>query len=498
MSAHQNDLQAGPQPLLQGESGAAYSFLDVALTHNWIGGATGNWEVATNWDTGLVPDGDDTAIIPGVPAASVTVGADADVGVLVLGAGSDVDVASPNTLTITGGASNTASTVSGTLDVLDGADLTVQAPIDVISGGTLRVRGTAGFQDQVDILGQFSVTATGAVDVSDDLRMFGPDGDLIVTGQLVMAGPELFLQGQNTVTIDGTWRWSSATNQDVLLASPFSSVISATGTIEKAGAGTLNIPFGVDLDLDPGSVIDIQGGAFNVFTDGIWDGGASQITIQAATGTTMTWGGSQTLTGSIQGTGGTAPGRVTMSGTKTWGTPSSVANSLAFAKASASLDPANYMLDAEGVTFAGESFGIGADAVPGFLEISGASATQFNVPVTTITTQGTLATTGGAAGGAFNGSIGTAMINLGTVIAQAQVFGNGNQTFTNQGTVQFENAGGFISVNPTWVSSASSVLDVNAALVDMQAGHTELGLVQVSPAGRIALSNANTFAAGSV
>jgi hypothetical protein len=139
--------------------------LGVAHAANveWISSSSGNWSVATNWSTGIVPGPDDHVIIDRNGTYTVTLNVNATIAGLELGSsisGQQILLinASTRTLTLNGPATVqgngllrlTAGTITGTGDLTvaselewQGGTLTGSGIARVESGGTLRISGSA-------------------------------------------------------------------------------------------------------------------------------------------------------------------------------------------------------------------------------------------------------------------------------------------------------------------------------------------------------------------
>ena len=84
------------------------------ITVNWVGTASGNWNVGSNWSTGVVPTSNEEVII-NVPGATPTI-------TISSGALSVYSIMASDPISITGGslAVTSASTISGGLSMTGG------------------------------------------------------------------------------------------------------------------------------------------------------------------------------------------------------------------------------------------------------------------------------------------------------------------------------------------------------------------------------------------
>ena len=139
------------------DAGAAYTLEDLPLTHTFIG--EGPWNFAANWDTGLVPDDNDTAIIPDSKGFIAVLG-DHSVGRLVVGDGSTVRVLEGASLTITGGSNGGEdSDIDGELGSEAGGTINLDASQgDFIIGGLVGSSGVWRNEGTLNKTGAFDVT----------------------------------------------------------------------------------------------------------------------------------------------------------------------------------------------------------------------------------------------------------------------------------------------------------------------------------------------------
>ncbi|MFK4525265.1 Ca2+-binding RTX toxin-like protein [Bradyrhizobium japonicum] len=120
------------------------------VTYTWQDGLSGDWSTATNWSSGIVPDGTSNASISGTGSETVTVSSTQTVDVLTL--------ADPNaTLAITNGA---------TLSAFGGLAVTGVHEIDVTSG-TLLIGGGSQTLDNASLrLGGAGTSGTLTTDTA--------------------------------------------------------------------------------------------------------------------------------------------------------------------------------------------------------------------------------------------------------------------------------------------------------------------------------------------
>jgi hypothetical protein len=201
-------------------------------TKNWIDG-TGDWNTASNWDTGTVPGPGDNAIIPFGTVSlhtPVTVGSislttsSATLGIVDLGTdtvtgdfsnsgtvGVDFGISFGTTLTIGGTLTNTGS---GSFN-LGYSQLTADATVSAAAlsnAGTINLTGSASAQATLNIAGAAPATLIGSVSLSNSaLLEFGSGA---ITGIASGATLGLFgFNGQPRVAISSNTGANSALTQ---------------------------------------------------------------------------------------------------------------------------------------------------------------------------------------------------------------------------------------------------------------------------------------------
>ncbi|MDJ0771201.1 MAG: C25 family cysteine peptidase, partial [Ilumatobacter sp.] len=114
-------------------AGAAFDAADLPLVATWVGGFGSEFGNPFNWDIGVVPGANDTAIVP-AGSGSILILASASVSALVVGSNSSVTVVDPNSLTITG-SNGMRSTIAG--QVINASPATLDIDTDLEITGTL-------------------------------------------------------------------------------------------------------------------------------------------------------------------------------------------------------------------------------------------------------------------------------------------------------------------------------------------------------------------------
>ncbi len=129
----------------------------LLATVNWISTSSGNWDVATNWNTGQVPGPSDDAVID-VAGATPTVTIDATTQASV----NSLQASDP--LVITGGSLSVAanSTIGGGLAMTAGASLTaLGSSVSLTVNGTTTVSASNLYADNGATLDLPQLTSYG-------------------------------------------------------------------------------------------------------------------------------------------------------------------------------------------------------------------------------------------------------------------------------------------------------------------------------------------------
>jgi hypothetical protein len=190
--------------------------LPPVTTDTWIGGSTGNWSTASNWNNGAIASGDD--IVIATTTAATTVDQGYSIGTLTLSkAGDSATIANSVNLQVSGNISN-AGTI--TLDSTSTYTyLSVGANLTLSGAGTLVLGGTAPY----DIV---EATTTGNVLTNDST----------ITGQGTIGNTSLVINNA------ATWTINANVNGSTLLVNPDTAVGSTNaGTLEATNGGTLEL-----------------------------------------------------------------------------------------------------------------------------------------------------------------------------------------------------------------------------------------------------------------
>ena len=230
--------------------------LPVAFTSAdgiWTGG-DGNWSTASNWDANTIGQGiDKSATFNGLTPVTAA-----------------VDVIRPIGALLFSGANHTLSNGTGNL-TLDG-DITYPTPT-------------------VDVAAGFTATVNATLSGTEGLLKSGP-GTLVLGGTSSYSGTTSITAG--TLSYAGASFVSATHDIDTGAALEFnvasgtynaaSTTINGGGTLRKIGAGNLIWPATVaTFALDPGALIDVQGGTFTAgsFGNENWAANASDLNVDA-------------------------------------------------------------------------------------------------------------------------------------------------------------------------------------------------------------------------
>ncbi len=299
---------------------AAGSLPAVAAPADWIG-ASGFWDVATNWSSNpLLPGASDAATIDVPLVRTITVRATG--GPFVIDSlslpGDDILAIAGGSLTVGGAFANNAATTlsSGTLTVNDtGSTRSMTQSGGVLSGsGTFSVTGNATLSGTQTGTGTTVLQGTSSIgtlnlDAGRTLRnegnaaLTGPmnlnPANNIGSGRIVNATGALFdVQTYNLSIVA-----SSLADRNALSGYP---VIDNAGTFRKS---TRN-GYGISVPFNNTGTIDVQMGSFG-FNDGSTQAGS--VTLAAGAGLTLAAGTHDFNAG----TSFTGPGTLTLSGAGT-------------------------------------------------------------------------------------------------------------------------------------------------------------------------------------
>jgi fibronectin-binding autotransporter adhesin len=218
---------------------------------NWTGSSSGNWNTASDWSGGVVPNNGggktyNVTINPGTAqTVSLNLGAtvtDLTLGSASGGASATLQSVASDSLTIASGGNLTVASTGTLLFNTKGSDITIG------SGGTLTNNGTFNLEAAGETL---SVTGTTTNASGASLNLVG-GSSATFTGNVSNSGIfETGLSGgNNTVTVSGTFTNTSGAT----LAIEGSGDVVSINTLSNSGT----------LTLDTGSTLTISGGGNGV------------------------------------------------------------------------------------------------------------------------------------------------------------------------------------------------------------------------------------------
>lgn len=243
-------------------------------TTNWIGGPSGNWSNASNWSTGIVPNGSSTNVCINDGASSpsaVNLDITVSVGALYIDSGSSLTISNNTNLQVYGNISN-----AGQISIAAAGNatyLTIAAGVSLSGGGTITLskggNGTAIIETAggTQTLTNVDNTLQGTGIIGDGLNLINQAGGIINANAasnsnppLVLNPPSLTNQGLLEATSTGTLQIETTDNNAggrILATGSGASVqfISGTvqgGTLTQANTGTLTTP-GTTFTLDGSS-----------------------------------------------------------------------------------------------------------------------------------------------------------------------------------------------------------------------------------------------------
>ena len=223
----------------------------------WIGGASGNWSLATNWSTGVVPNGGTAVCINNnhTPASSVTLDISVSIGNLTINPGNSLTI--PNNIQLF--ASGTIAN-SGLITLVSAANntiLTLSGAVTITGGGTITLNQTGGGQPILN-----NANAGSLLNVNNLIQGAGQIGNngLIVTN---LAGGTFNANAAGSLPLG--LNSNGVTNLGVLEASGngvlqiSTTVINKSGTI-TAASSTLHVQMLNGSSIQGGTVSSTSGG----------------------------------------------------------------------------------------------------------------------------------------------------------------------------------------------------------------------------------------------
>jgi len=273
---------------------------------------TGNWNVAGNWDTGIVPvSGTTTQLVFG--GASTYTATNDITGTFTL---NKLTISDTGSATIAGNALSfggtsagiTVSAGSGAATISDAITYAATATVTNSSSNLLTLSGAQTYNANTTYTGSGSITSAG-------LQTFATGTTVSYSGTGILA---LGKASGSSIALAGTVNISNTSTGTLTLADGGTySGSSVTLNLSNSGGGTFNIGnmSGVSgtLNINAGTV------KFAGSTGGDLFG--SSITLNVASGATFDFAGNGETMGAISGTGTITGANITMqtTGNKTWG-----------------------------------------------------------------------------------------------------------------------------------------------------------------------------------
>ncbi len=234
---------------------------------SWNGG-NGNWNTASDWSTGVVPNNGSgktyNVTISNGEAETVTLNLGVTVSDLTLGASATLQSSGSDSLTIASG--GTLTNNDGTLDFNTGANV-----LTIDSGGTLTNENGGSMTFSGSGAG-LNVTGTTNNDSGSTISLTTGSASKF-TGNVNNSGvfETGFSGGNNTVTVTGTFTNAAGATLELIGSGDVVNVnaLSNSGTLTIDSGATLNLTGGGSgiTDVVAGSTINV-GGTFNVINSG--------------------------------------------------------------------------------------------------------------------------------------------------------------------------------------------------------------------------------------
>ena len=477
----------------------------LAITpDNWLGGA-GNWNTATSWSTGAMPNsGNDALINNSTPAAVVQLNVSDSINNLTIGTTSVLNF-NNNTLTI-GGNTITNSNHSGTGGILLSSVGNVTALILGAPSVTLTGGGTVTLSNNV----QNYIFGEAAADVLTNANNTIQGSGIIGNGQMGLVNHGTIDANQPvTLTINTS---NGTTNTATLEATAGGNLIlngdtytNTGGTILASGAGsvvTLLNPTinGGTLNTASGGLIQASG---NPTLNGVTNAGTYQLPNNNSTFLT----GTITNNGSIQlnsvgnVTSLEANGAVTLTGAGTVTLSDNIQNYLLEAAPGGSLTNVNNTISGSGnigngaMAFTNQAAGVvnATSALGNFLTVQTGAAGATNLGLMEASSGGTLQLENAIANtnGTTNGTI--EALNGGTVLLNGATVSGGTVTTAGTGVVSAVGGSELDGLAHT-VTSAGNLQVPNNNTLSMTGTLNNTGTLSLNSVGNVTAVSVNSAA----
>ncbi len=219
----------------------------LAATKNWTRAGEASWVVGTNWSGGSAPGAADDALINNGGRALIGAGDDVDIGSVAIGSGASTSGrltinSSSGSLTTTGGVYVGRDGGTGTLNLNNGASMTVGGGLDVgVDSGSAATSGTVNIQNGS------TLTTTGAVTI----------------------GSGSHINAVGSVTVDGAGSLLDSGSADIILGGATGGRGSLSVTNDGAVQTTGNISIGDSSSLYLGGSLGTLSGSSYTYAGNI-------------------------------------------------------------------------------------------------------------------------------------------------------------------------------------------------------------------------------------
>jgi hypothetical protein len=261
---------------------------------SWINPAGGDWDTASNWSTGTVPDQLNHVTINLTPGITVTHNLSNPDAV------NSLTLASADTLSIAKGSLtiHSASTLNGPFNLTGGTLWNNQ-----VGQGTVTFNGALSWTDGGTMAGTGPTIATGAVTICSDGSAAYLKGSFTTTATATLGG-KLDLESNAVFTNAAGATFTAATHASLSNQDGSTTMFSSAGNFTaQAGAGNTVTDSGVGLTTT--GTLSVASGGFRLAAPMTWSGGTLDTTGGSFTSTgtiTLSGTGTETLLGSFTNT----------------------------------------------------------------------------------------------------------------------------------------------------------------------------------------------------
>jgi YVTN family beta-propeller protein len=267
----------------------------------WVGGASGNWSVPSNWNTDAIPATGAHVCINNAksPVSSVTLDVSANIGGLTIDPGNTLTVGNNQELVVSGTISNAGQIIVYSNNA--NTFLTFSGAVTLTGGGTLTLNQVIG-NGQPILRNANSGSLTNVNNTIQGAGQFGNNG-LLITNQA--AG----VINANNATLALLLNGGTVTNQGLIEATAGATlsvsvgVVNKNGTIRATGTNSV-VQFLGGTDIQGGTITGTAGGLIGSFSTITLDGTTTNQGAITLTGTYTVTNNSETvISGTIINTG---------------------------------------------------------------------------------------------------------------------------------------------------------------------------------------------------